>query len=114
MSVDGVKVKKLVKKKYNRKQYNSICLQITKSTKDVFWPVWGRVKNIGRPFLIGIYYSEQKEPENANDFLNDFVNDFLAIKKQGITYINIYNLNCSENKNRKYLSLRFLFLGLKR
>lgn len=59
------------------------------------------MQNIGNPFLIGIYYSECKEPENANEYLREFVQDFIAIECQGLMFDSDNNLQLWNEENEE-------------
>lgn len=61
-------------------------VKITKSTDDVFWPIWCRMRipRIGRPFLAGNYYSCVGQPKSFNSYTEDFVNEFKTLMSQGL------------------------------
>lgn len=66
--------------------YNMDGVQISKSTTQVFWPIWCRLRTpyIGKPFLIGIYYSNKGGPKDANLYILDFVNEFKTLILNGL------------------------------
>ncbi|XP_037050731.1 uncharacterized protein LOC119084771 [Bradysia coprophila] len=66
--------------------YNTDGVQISKSTTQVFWPIWCRIRNpyIGQPFLCGIFYSNSGGPKDANLFILDFVNELKYLITNGL------------------------------
>lgn len=66
--------------------YNTDGVQISKSTTQVFWPIWCRLRvpYIGKPFLTGLFYSNSGGPKDANSFIFDFVNDFKHLILNGL------------------------------
>lgn len=60
-------------------------LPIFNSSKKEFWPILCNVHEINRaPFVIGLYYGEQK-PKDLNSYLEDFINEIQVLLKDGLT-----------------------------
>lgn len=66
--------------------YNVDGVQMTESTDNVFWPIWCKLGSprIGRPFLVGNYYSSVGQPNDFNSYTMDFVAEFKTLKEQGL------------------------------
>lgn len=66
--------------------YDMDGVQVTKSTTNVFWPIWVRIgpPYIGKPFLAGNYYSSVGEPKDSNLYTLDFVNELDTLIANGI------------------------------
>lgn len=66
--------------------YNMDGVQLTDSTDNVFWPIWCRLKipRLGKPFLVGNYYSSVGQPKSFNSYTLDFINDFKALIARGL------------------------------
>lgn len=66
--------------------YDTDGVQMTDSTDNVFWPIWCRLQipRVGRPFLVGNYYSSTGQPRDFNCFTSDFVSEFKKLMHQGL------------------------------
>ncbi|XP_037050688.1 uncharacterized protein LOC119084716 [Bradysia coprophila] len=66
--------------------YDTDGVEMTDSTDNVFWPIWCKIRTpcIGRPFLVGIYYSSTGQPKDFNCFTSDFVSELKTLKEQGL------------------------------
>ncbi len=66
--------------------YNVDGVQMTDSTDNVFWPIWCKFRfpRIGKPFLVGNYYSNVGQPSDFNLYTMDFVAELKTLKEQGL------------------------------
>lgn len=58
-----------------------------RSSSGQFWPILGRLENIGKwePFIIGLFYGNSK-PKNASTYLNVLVEEINQLVAHGIVY----------------------------
>lgn len=60
-------------------------LPIFNSSKKEFWPILCNIHELKeQPFVIGLYYGEQK-PRNLNDYLKHFISDLNLLLKEHLT-----------------------------
>lgn len=68
-------------------------LPISKSSGSQFWPILGSVIGFNEVFIIGIYHSYSKKPENSHEFLEYFVDEAKELVNNGFM-INDVNYQC--------------------
>ncbi|CAC5378008.1 unnamed protein product [Mytilus coruscus] len=67
-----------------RVQLNMDGLPLFRSSNAQFWPILGRIENVGKgePFIIGLFYGNSK-PSNAADYLSALIEEFNGLKAMG-------------------------------
>jgi hypothetical protein len=58
-----------------------------RSSSGQFWPILGRLENIGKwePFIIGLFYGNSK-PKNVSTYLNALIEEINQLVAHGIVY----------------------------
>ncbi|CAC5384406.1 unnamed protein product [Mytilus coruscus] len=71
-----------------RVQLNMDGLPLFRSSNAQFWPILGRIENVGKgePFIIGLFYGNSK-PSNAADYLSALIEEFNGLKSDGLNYM---------------------------
>lgn len=59
-------------------------LPISKSSGSQLWPILGKILDLNKVFIIGIYHGHSKKPEYASEFLEDFVNEAKQLVENGL------------------------------
>lgn len=66
-------------------------LPLFKSSSGQFWPILGRVENIGNtvPFIIGLFYGTSK-PDDVSVYLHDVVEELNELLRNGLNHDNLH------------------------
>ncbi|CAG2242365.1 unnamed protein product [Mytilus edulis] len=69
-------------------QLNMDGLPLFRSSNAQFWPILGRIENVGKgeSFIIGLFYGNSK-PSNAADYLSALIEEFNGLKIDGLIYM---------------------------
>lgn len=71
-------------------QMNIDGLPLFRSSSGQFWPILGRIENIGKgePFIIGLFYGNSK-PNNISVYLNALIGEIDELLTNGLFYLDI-------------------------